>query len=90
MIFRRILCGDYHKRLGERIGLVIDGNLGLTHRLQQAALGFWSGAVDFVSQHDVCEQGPRHELKRLLLPIEDRDSHDIRGQKVARELDPFE
>ena len=90
VIFRRVLCGDDHKRLLERIGLVVDGNLGFAHRFEEAALSLRRGAVDFVGQDNVGKQWARHELKRLFLAVEHGNADDIGGQEVAGELNTFE
>ena len=45
------------ERLGERVGLVADGDLPLLHRLEQRALHLGRRAVDLVGEHEVGEDG---------------------------------
>ena len=54
MILRRVLRGDDHKWLVQRVGLVCP-RLGFAHRFQQTALRFRRRAVDFI-QPARCEQ----------------------------------
>ena len=51
----RVLRGQHQERLGQRIGLVADGDLPLLHRFEQRALHLGRRAVDFVGQDDVGE-----------------------------------
>src|SRR5258708_3855935 len=48
VVLAGILCGDDQKRLRERIGMRVDGDLPLIHGLEQGGLRLRSGAVDFV------------------------------------------
>ena len=82
--------GNHHERLGQRVGLPIDGDLGVAHRLQQCALRAGRGAVDLVGQHDVGEHRPVAIGKLARLGVKDVAADDVAGQEVGRELDAAE
>ena len=90
MILSRVLCRDDHKRRTERIGLIVERNLRLTHRLQQAALSLRRRTIDFIRQDYIRENGSGDELKRLLLSIENRHAHNVRRQQIACKLNALE
>ena len=81
VILSRVLRRNHHERLLQRMGLIVHRNLRLTHRFQQAALCFRGRPIDLVGEDDVGENRTRHEFKRLLLAVEDRDADDIGGNK---------
>ncbi len=86
-MLHRILGGQHHERLRQRVGLSVNGELGFLHGLQQTGLGLGTGTVDFIGQHDL-----RHETAEADLPlprfrIEGRIAGHIRGQQVGGELD---
>ena len=86
VIFGWVLRRDDHKGLGQWIRLIINGNLGLAHGLQEAALGLGRRAIDLIREDDIGKNGARHEFKCLLLAIEHRDADDIGRKEVAGEL----
>ncbi len=90
MEFDRVLGGDHHERLRQGVGLVVDAHAPFAHGFEQGALGLGGRTVDFVREHYVGEQRPPAEDEVALLPVEDRDAYDVRGEQVARELDPAE
>ena len=65
----------------------------LLHRFEQGALGLRSGAVDFVGEHDVREDGAAPELEAfppLCVVIDHGRPEDVRGHQVGRELNARE
>ena len=72
------------------MGRVVQGDLGLVHRLQKARLGLGGGSVDLVSKDDVGEEGARLELELPLPGIVDGHAEDVGRQQVAGKLDPLE
>ena len=70
-----------------------DGDGLFLHGLQQSGLRFWSGPVDFISEHDLCKN--RARLKFENAAAIGRFHHDIRaenvgGHEVGSELDAVE
>jgi hypothetical protein len=87
---RRDSAWRYHKGLLKQMRLIIDGNLCFTHRFQEAALCLRRRAIDLVGQHDVGEDRTRYKLKPLFLSIKHGDTHDVRRQEIAGELNALE
>ena len=68
-----------------------DGHVIFLHRLKQGALGFRSGAVDFVGEQNVGEDGTGLKFHLFLPPLifhDDAGADDIGGHEVRRELNP--
>ena len=82
-----VLGGDDEKRLRQRAGLALDGDLPLLHRFQQGALGLGRGAVDFVGQNQLGENRAGMEHESLALALVHRRAENVRRQQVAGELD---
>ncbi len=82
-----VLGGDDHERLGERVGVAVDGDLLLLHGLEQRRLRLGGGAVDLVAEHDVGEDGAGPELERARALVEHAHAGDVARQQVGRELD---
>ena len=60
--------------------------VALLHRLEQGRLHLGRGAVDFVGQDEVGEDGTLAGREGALLRLVDLRSHEIGGQEVRREL----
>jgi len=60
------------------MGLAVDGDLALLHRLEERRLGLRRGSVDLVREHDVREHGPGLELEALCFLVEDVRADDVR------------
>ena len=58
------------------------------HAFKQAGLCTWYGAVDFVGQQHVGDDGTRSKGKRGRLLIIDVESSDIRGHEIGCKLHP--
>ena len=53
-------------------------------------MGFGGGAIDFVDESDLGENGAWKEDEALFFAIVDGISEDIGGEEIASELDPAE
>ncbi len=89
-LVRRVLGGYHEKRLGQRPGLAVGGDLMLFHRFQQRALCFWRGAVDLVGEYHLREHRAGMEFEGRALAIEHRYPEYVCGQQIAGELDALE
>src|SRR5690606_7035691 len=75
---------------GEGAGDAVDGDLALVHALEEGALQPGAGAVDFVGEEEIGEDGPLDELEGIaVLPV-DRVADEIGGEEVGGELDALE
>jgi hypothetical protein len=63
-----VLRGDDEEGLGQGHRLAIEGHLMLFHGLEQRALGFGRGAVDFIGQHQLRERSDRAESGTCRFP----------------------
>lgn len=82
-----ILRSDDEKGLGERKSAAIDGDLRFVHSFEKSGLRAWRGAIDFISENDVGEDGALAELELARLRIVDADAENVGGEKVRSELD---
>ena len=55
----RVLRRDHHERRRQRVGVPVDRDLALLHRLEQRRLRLRRRAVDLVGEHDVREHRAR-------------------------------
>jgi len=85
-----VLRRDDEERLRQAVGLAVDGDLFLPHRLQQGGLGLRRGAIDLVREHDVREHRAGTELELAGPLVEHGVAGDVRRQHVRSELDPGE
>jgi hypothetical protein len=85
-----ILGGDDHERVWQRQGAAIYGYLAFVHCFEQCALGFGRGAVDFVSEQEVGEDGAGFEFELFRVGVVDGDAQNVAGQHVAGELQAVE
>ncbi len=84
----RVLRRHHHEGAGQLVGLAVDGDLALLHRLEQRGLRLRGGAVDLVADHHLREDRAGLELEVPALLVPDGHPGDVRGQQVRRELDP--
>jgi hypothetical protein len=84
----RVLGGDDEEGVGQAARLAFLRHLALLHRLEQRALGLGRRAVYLVGEHHRIEDRPGMEPERLRVSVEDRHPENVRGEQVARELDP--
>ena len=85
-----ILRGQHQKRIRQRMGVVVHGDLRFVHRFEQRGLRFRRGAVDFVGDDDVGENRAGLEFEFLVRGIVDADADHVARQHVRRELNALE
>ncbi len=87
LLLDRILGRDHHEALAERMGLAVQRDMALLHRLQQRGLRLGRGAVDLVRQQQLAEDRPAadHEAGRLEIELVGADN--VARQEIGRELD---
>ena len=93
LVLHRVLRGDDDERIGQRVGLALDRDLALLHRLEQRGLRLRRRAVDLVGQQDVGEHGPGPEPEPAATghpTVEDELTGHVGGHEVGRELDPLD
>ena len=90
LVLDRVLGGEDHEGIGQRMGHAIDGDLALLHRLQQRGLGLRCGAVDLVGQDELGHDGTGPVLEATGLLVEDVDPGDVAGEEIGGELDALE
>ena len=78
-------CHD-EEWVGQREGMVADGDLVLLHGLEQCALHLCRSAVDFVGEHEVGEHRSLLHMEILVFLRVDHRSHHIGRQEVGSEL----
>ncbi len=86
----RVLGGEHHKRLFQRIGGAADGHLMLLHSLQQRRLHLGGRPVDFIRQDDLGEERSLLDVKFLALLVEDHGADHVGRQQIRGELDAGE
>ena len=72
---------------GQQVGVPVDGDLPLLHRLEQRRLRLGGGAVDLVGDHDVREDRALLELELAVHRVEDAHAGHVAGEQVGGELD---
>ena len=85
-----ILGRQDHKRIIKGKTLITDGYLALLHGLEQSALDFGRGPVDFISQNDIGKYRSFAGGEISCFGIVDQGADKITGKQVGRELDPLE
>src|SRR5262245_21410489 len=90
MMFDRILGGENQERARELVCLIFDCHMAFGHSLKQTALRLRRRAVDFVRENDVGEYRSWFEFEISAVLVVNRDTDDIRGEKIAGELNSLE
>ena len=85
-----VLSGDDHERLRYRMGFAVDGDFLLFHDLEQCGLRFWRGSVDFVGEHDGCENRTFAVFEFAVLLVVVGYADHVGRQQIRSELDTFE
>ena len=75
---------------GQLVRRLVDGDLALLHRLEEARLRARRRAVDLIDQDDVREHRTGTELELLSPLVVDRDAGDVGRHEVRRALDAVE
>ncbi len=90
LILQGILRGQDHEGTRQTVRVVVQRDLVLVHRLEEARLGLGRGPVDLVREDDVAEERARLEDELPGLPVVDGDAEDVGRQQVRCELDALE
>ena len=90
LLLYRVLRGHHKERLRQLVGGVADGHLALLHGFEQRALHLGRGAVDFVGQHEVGEDGALLDHELLGLLAVDERAQQVGRQEVGGELNARE
>ena len=85
-----VLGGHHEKRLGQLDGLPADGHLPLLHGFEEGGLDLGGGAVDFVGEDEVGEDGAAVGGELASLRLKDHGARDVAREEVGGELDAFE
>lgn len=85
-----VLGGDDEEEVVKVVAGALDGDLALAHGFEEGGLGAWGGAVDFIGEEDVGEDGALVEFEFLGFRVEDGDAEDVGWEQVRGELDAFE
>ena len=72
------------------MGLALERDLSLLHRLEQRGLGLGRRAVHLVREYDVGEHRTEPDAERARRDLEDARPDDIARHQVGCELDPLE
>ena len=90
MVLDGVLRGEHEKGLGQRMRVVVHGDLRFVHRFEQRGLRLRRGAVDFVGHDDVGEDRAGLELEFLRDGVVDADADHVARQHVGGELNALE
>ena len=82
----RILGGHDEERAGQRMGLSVRSHLSLFHCFKQSTLGLRSGSVDLIGKHQVREDRTRMEAERVLAPVVNGYTGNVRRKQITGEL----
>jgi len=77
-----VLRGDDEEGLRKRKSASVDGDLRFVHSLEKSGLGSRGGAVDFVGENDVRENGAGAKFKFARFGIVDAHAEDVGGEQV--------
>ena len=90
LVLDRVLGGDHDERVGQRVGLALDRDLPLLHRLEQRGLGLRRRAVDLVGEQQVGEHRALAERNVPPTRVEDHLADHVGRHQVGRELHALE
>ena len=76
--------------VGSFSDLPADRDLAFLHRLQHRALHFRRGAIDFIREQQVGEDGPLVDVKVAGLLVDDLRADDVGREHIDGELDALE
>ena len=63
LLLNRVLRCHHKERLIKLMRRAANGHAALLHCFKHGALRLWCGAIDFVSQHNLCKERPLAKLK---------------------------
>ena len=79
--------GDDEEGFGQAVGFAVYGHLFFFHGFQQGGLHFGRGAVDFVGQQEVVENGAGVEFELAVGRLEHVDAEEVGGKHIVGALD---
>ncbi len=93
-LFDGVLGGEDEEGEGEFVGVFAGGDAVFLHGFEEGGLGFRRGAVDFVGEEHIREDGAFDEAEGAFAGgavfFEDIGAGDVGGHEVGGELDAFE
>jgi len=89
-LFEGVLGGENDEGVREFVGGVADGDLAFGHGFEEGALNLCGGAVDFVGEDEVGEEGPLFGGELAGARVVDEGSDEISWEKIRGELDALE
>ncbi len=90
LLFQRILSRQHQEGVGQRVGLVADGDLAFLHGFQQRALHLGRRAIDLVRENEIAENRPVLGAKGAVLGVVDHGADNVGRQHVGRKLQALE
>ena len=90
LLLDRVLRGEDEERIGKREGFFANGDLAFLHRLEQGALDFGRGAVDFVGEDEVRKNRAELGGELAVAGIVDQRADEVGGEEVRSELKALE
>jgi hypothetical protein len=85
-----ILRGHHKKRLWKKLCSAVHADLGFVHSLEERRLCAGRGAVDFVRENDVGENGAGAKFKFAVLGIVNADAEHVARKQIRSELNALE
>ena len=85
-----VLGGHDEEGIGQEVGFAAQGDLVFLHGFEQGALDLGRGAVDFVGQNDVGEDGTALDGERVVRRVVDRGAGKVGGKQIRGELESGE
>ena len=86
-MFERVLGGENDEGVRQFVGGLPDGDLAFGHGFEEGALDLCGGAVDFVGEDEVGEEGPLFGGELAGARVVDEGSDEISWEKIRGELD---
>ena len=82
--------GDDEERLGQIARFTADGDAAFLHRFQQRGLCLGRGAVHFISEDEICEDGAGLVVvvEPAILFLQHLGADDVARHKIGGELNP--
>ena len=85
-----IFCREDEEGRWEFVRFATERDLPLLHRFEQCGLHFCGGAIDFIGEHEVGENGAFGGVIFSVAGIVDERADDVRWQQVGRKLNTAE
>ncbi len=85
-----ILRCKHEERPRQGMRVIVDGDLRLVHRFEKRGLSLGRGAIDFVGDDNICEDGPGLEFEALRGRVISLTPITSLGQHVRSELNALE